>query len=311
MLPQERNAPNQTQQAHQRMQAPVQQNNPQLMGRKTLLTNEEFDNLKRSIQLLRIEQIRYIVQRFSLPANGNKTRLIQIILGIIDTLRSTPLLVEMSYEVSRLLQQQHEPFSNPYDSTHKMVINKDLTDFFSQDHPFYTLSDNEPIAGPYHAPVGNSTLHQTTFEISDSKNLLIEFQWKGTSSTPFDMVAHVNGTAIVVTSEDPNPQSLDISDLVANSTTVNFDIQSFKTTVPMAISIRDYTLRPVSIIAQALADSAHLTTPVESIKIKGKNCPHNESIFLIDFLSQFYSIKSDACPICKNTIELESVIFIE
>ena len=289
-----------------------QQQNVQAMGRKTLLTNEEFDNLKRSIQLLRIEQIRYIVQRFSLPANGNKTRLIQIILGIIDTLRPTPLLVDMSIEVNRLLQQQHEPFSNPLDSTHKMVPYKDSEPLFTPSHPFFKITNKPPVLGPLYAAIGNSTLHPMTVDIGDFKNLYIEFSWKCESASPFDMVAHVNGTTIVISSEDPIPQPIDISDLIQPPVTqITFDVQTLRTPVPMAITIREYELQTLSSIAESMAKAAEVSTPAENLQIKGKDCSHSEGFLLMDYLSHFYSLKDNTCPICKNPIDLDSIVFVE
>ena len=302
-------------QSQQQQQGAAQmggQNGSQV-GRKTLLTNEEFDNLKRSIQLLRIEQIRYIVQRFSLPASGNKTRLIQIILGIIDTLRPTPLLVDMSMEVSRLLQQQHEPFANPLDSTHKMVPYKDQEPLFTPDHPFYALTDREPLIGPLFAPVGNSNFHAVTLEIGEARKLLIEFSWKSTQQAPFDLVAHVNGTTIVVSSEDPNPQPIDISDLVAAPVQqITFDIQSLKTQIPMAVAIREYTLRSVHDIAAQMAESAKISEPSEVVRIKGQKCAHEDGTLIIPFLSKYFSSKRSECPICNNPIDIDSaILFVE
>ena len=302
-----------SQSQQQQQPAQVAGQNPAQVGIKTLLTNEEFDNLKRSIQLLRIEQIRYIVKRFSLPANGNKTRLIQIILGIIDTLRPTPLLVEMSMEVSRLLQQQHEPFANPLDSTHKMVPYKDQEPLYTPDHPFYSLTDKEPILGPLFAPVGNSNFHAVTLDLGEARHLLIEFSWKSAQHAPFDLIAHVNGTTLVVSSEDPNPQPIDISDLVAPPVQqLTFDIQSLKTQMPMTVSIREYELRTVHSIAKAMCEASKFTESPESVKIKGEKCTHNEGANLISFLSKYFSTKKSECPVCNNQIDIDhAVLFVD
>lgn len=291
---------------------PIAQQQPQPipahMVRQTFLSNEEFENLKRSIQLLRIEQLRYVVQRFSLPANGNKTRLIQIVLGIIDTLRPTQLLVEMNAEVNKLLQTQHEPFANPLESTHKLVPFNGNEPMYVPSHPLYTLTERPPLLGPLYAPTGTSILASpVNIKVDDVKSVIIEFAWNSLPPKPFDMVMDVNGSQIIISSDDPNPQPIDISDFFKSSQNVRIFIQSIKAQCPMTISIREYCMRNVFSVAKLMAEGANVNAPVENLKCRGKNCGSHPGFPLVNFLATCFATKKSVCPICGEQISLSEV----
>jgi hypothetical protein len=297
---------------------PIQGNHmaqaPQMIRQQAFLSNEEFENLKRSIQLLRIEQIRYIVQRFALPASGNKTRLIQIVLGIIDTLRPTPLLVEMNAEVNRLLQTQHEPFANPFESTHKLVPFTDTEQMFVPEHPLYTLTERPPLMGPFYAQTGTNTLlNPVNIIVDDVKSVIMEFSWSSLPPKPFDMVLDVNGSQIIVSSDDPNPQPIDLSDFFKSSQMVRICIRSLKTQTPMTVAIREYCMQNVFSVAKNMAENAGLDAPPELLRCRGKQCTtHPHSGFpLVNFLANCFAAKN-ICPICGAHIALSDIdIFVE
>lgn len=149
---------------------PIAPNQPPFQP-NAVLSPEEFENLKRQIQLLRISQLRYIVQKYDLPANGNKTRLVQIVLNLFDAMRNTPLLSSINQDVLNIISSFHEPFTNPLEKTHKLNLQKPEAfqniNFVYPPHPFicYATDVNEngirtpqlPLLGPIYALPGISS----------------------------------------------------------------------------------------------------------------------------------------------------------
>ncbi|EAX94874.1 MIZ zinc finger family protein [Trichomonas vaginalis G3] len=272
-----------------------------------VLSNEEFENLKRSIQLLRIEQIRYIVQKYNLPANGNKTKLLHLILTIIETLRATPLLVQISAEVSRLLAQQHEPFANPLETTHKIEKYKIQGPVITPSNPFYQIIDGQPRLGPLIASAGTSTLSAHQIKIPEDVNILLEFSWLNAPPVPFDLVMEVNGNQVIVSADDPKPGALDLTSYIGPTRTLLFAIDSIKTPVPVIMAIRDFKLVTIKEIAEKLAVEQKINAPAQNLNAKGKGCSHAQTFPLVNFLSSFYSTGKFKCPVCNQNVELEGI----
>lgn len=145
--------------------------NPPSFQSNGILTPEEFENLKRQIQLLRISQLRYIVKKYELPASGNKTRLVQIVLHLFDAMRNTTLLSSINAEVLNIISSFHEPFTNPLEKTHKLFLQKPESlqnvEFRLSFHPFIrypfiydaenTLVPAPPLLGPIYVLPGISS----------------------------------------------------------------------------------------------------------------------------------------------------------
>lgn len=274
-----------------------------------MLTNDEFENLKRSIQLLRIEQIRYIVQKFNLPANGNKTKLIQIILSIIDTLRPLPLLVHISHEVNRLLAVQHEPFSNPLESSHKLEPYKVQGQIYTPPNPLIRILDHPPRLGPLMASTGTSTLGVHQIDIPEGTKVLLEFSWLTQQMSPFELMLSLNGNPFQISSDDPKPGSIDLTSFLGPTHTLAFAVDSIKTPVPMILTIRDYQLLTVEDLAQQIAAKRKISTPVNNISCKGSSCNHQQSVLLLRVIASYIATGKARCPICQQPIDINSLVF--
>lgn len=278
--------------------------NPPSFQTNGILTPEEFENLKRQIQLLRISHLRYIVQKYELPANGNKTRLVQIILNLFDAMRNTLLLSSINQEVLRIISSFHEPFTNPLEKTSKLNLQKpeSLQDvvFTEREHPFilYPAVVNEdgtkvptpPLLGPIYALPGISSgkftfsiehLLQNSSDVKSNENkdennadengnqeqnknsnnsdfrICINFAWPNNEIVPFDMQVIINCTQLRISSEDPLPLPIDITDFCkipsqSNSSispNVVIDFKSVQTQTPMSFSVCQYKLNTIASIA--------------------------------------------------------------
>lgn len=291
--------------------------NPPPFQPNVILTPEEFENLKRQVQLLRISQLRYIVQKYKLPANGNKSRLVQVVLNLFDAMRNTTngasLLASINQDVLNIISSFHEPFTNPLEKKQKLSLQKPEsladTNFTSPNHPFicYPVDVNEngdtfpspPLLGPIYALPGNSS-GKFTFSIerllqnsnantdtNDSKSndnsnehkeennndgnnqeqnnnsnipdfkICLNFAYPNNEVVPLDMIVNINCSQLTISSDDPFPLPIDITDFcripsqpnTAIQPNVKVDFISVQTQTAVAISISEYKLNTLSSIA--------------------------------------------------------------
>lgn len=274
------------------------------------LRPEEYESLKRSIQLLRIEQLRYIVQKFRLPANGNKTKLLKLVLQYLEQLRTTPLLVQINAEVINLISQQHEPFTNPIEAMKRLTICSPEQVIRPPDHPFIDYTDSRIVFGPIASQPGPSN-GSFTFNIQPTNNsIIMDFSWYKNEKTPFDMNATINGYEINCYSEDISPQPIDITSYV-NSTTMGnrLEINTIRTAAPMLITIREVRILTVYDLADRLIGS-QTTNSSSKIMAKGPECLHSAGFSLYQYLSKSISLQNWNCPICGNALSPNNLVLI-
>jgi hypothetical protein len=111
-----------------------------------------FKHLKWSIQLLRIAQLRSVVQKFSLPVSGNITHLVSVVLQLVGAMRDAPVLCQINAEVISLLSQQREPFTNPLETMQKLIPVTVAVTINPPPHPLIQYTVGAPAGGPFIAP---------------------------------------------------------------------------------------------------------------------------------------------------------------
>ena len=273
------------------------------------LSSDEFENLKRSIQLLRISQLRYVVQKFSLPATGNKTRLLRIVLQLIDAMRGSPLLCQISAEVMALLAQQHEPFTNPLESMQKIVlVRPDPKLPVPPEHPLMQKANRPILCGPLVAPQGTS-LGTFSFESPRVRSrCCIDFAWQNNAPTPFDMNAHINGFPIAVCGEDPRPDPIDISDYLLPRPQMNvIEFKLVKSPVQLVLCVREYEPQTLAMLMARVAGKPSVDPLRDVITVKGKACSHEDAVPLGPFLVKAIVTGTWTCPVCGGSMNLEEM----
>ena len=206
-----------------------------------ILSVSEFHSLKHSLQLLRISQLRYIVQKYSLPANGNKTKLLAKILEIVDTMRITPLLRTIYNEVGALVSQQNEPFFNPLGASVRIqqVALKESLCYLC--NPYF--QPQQILTGPFMCPRGFSSGVFTFKAPKTHESTAIVFAGVGEKPIGFEVNAIVNGSHIAALPDDPFPSPIDITDLIRSEEEDNFiNITSVRSPSVLYISIVQYVL---------------------------------------------------------------------
>jgi hypothetical protein len=275
------------------------------------LLPDEFENLKRSVQLLRISQLRYVVQKFSLPANGNKTRLLKVVLQLFEAMRHAQLLCQINNEVMALLSQQHEPFSSPLDSMHRLsVIRTDMAPLPSP-HPFVKYSDNPPICGPILAPVGSS-FGNFGFIVQDpSGRYALDFSWDNNVKSALHLAGEINGYSISVLPDDPNPGPIDISAFLVRAGQMNLlDLSLVKTQVSVIICIREYTPVTLTQIANKIVKVDSPDYFHDLIAAKGPRCNHPETFQLAGVIVRGIVNGRCECPICHDSFSIDQLVLV-
>lgn len=316
---------------------------PQMYPNSRILSQDEFEKLKRQIQLLRIAHLRFIVQKYKFPANGNKTRLIQLVLHLLDALRNTPVLSNLNDDVLRMISNLSEPFYelNP---VRKITVQPppELSDLVFEtpsniliQYPETIGPDNSsfphsPILGPLFVPPGASSgkftfsierlLSQPLSENPDANSnplkyrVCIDFAWSDRVAKSFDLDATLNGIPLRIYEIDPVPMPLDITDILQRKTTISsasIEFKAVRTQHPMAIIIRPYNFQTVKSIVANLIHSDEAALPADwqsqNITAKGNTCQHDESFLLIPFLTNAIVRNRFVCPFCKAPLTLDDI----
>jgi hypothetical protein len=267
------------------------------------LSSEEFDSLLKSLQLLRISQLRYLVQRFSIPVSGNKTKLLGLIISIFHSLRHDPVLVEALAEVNRLLEQPSDIFSNPIASVGRLEIVAPNPGFWAPLNP--VLSQQEPpfLFGPILVPPGQSTgkFAFTLPPLSHSVNISFLFQDGEPSKVAFS--ADLNSFSFEITANDPFPNPIDVTHALAFDQSRNIlEIKSVASSAPLMICVREFRFVGLSLMAeQVCARKVHMS---ERVMVLAKGCEPHDPFDLLDFLSAAVATGRWFCPVCNRPIDI-------
>ena len=260
-----------------------------------LLSDQDFEVLQKSLQLLRISQLRYIVQRFSFCITGNKSKLVNVL---------SNYFVQFRYiynEVMKIVSQYNEPFVNPLQGTQKLrVLN--VPNFYIRNN-FMMEIDKNHILGPIYVPRGMShgEFDFTINNINHERVCMI-FTWDSPESTPFDLYAYLNDNRITIKTSDVCPGTIDITNIIKENNKLL--ISSIKTNVPFIITINFFN----SIgLRKYMLNMGYNETEDGKINVMCKHCKKGEFDALM-FLSMAISFGNWNCPFCGEILKLEDLV---
>ena len=270
------------------------------------LTNEEFDSLIKTVQLLRISQLRFIVQKFSIPASGNKTKLLNLVIQIFHNLRFDTILVEIHKEIGILLSQQGAPFAPPTNVTGTLTITQMDSNYQYIPFPTFRINLNNILLGPILVTNGFSS---GKFNFSNISNSLIclTFLYQNKEEIPFSLQFEVNGIPFEIFQEDPFKSPIDLTSFLTNENTL--DIKSLNCHSNMMIIISQYEYIGLNELFYSIVGN-YQNISIENTLVKTNNCQHLNGFNLIKHLSEGLTINKWNCPICGLSALPESLILI-
>ena len=272
------------------------------------ISDDRFESLLKSIKLLRIAQLRYIVHKFSLPISGNKSKLLILVCQILKSLRYSPLLLQIQEEVNQLLLDQNDQYISQSNSVQPIQIPNIVSDFIFPDNPFYQLVSNRCFFGPIQAPAGK-TNGNFTFNISDVSDYFIDFGFLQGQTHSFSFQCEIDGISYQISPNDPFPQPIHISlSLITPTIPHIFIIKNLETPVPLLIAIHNYKMVDLRHIASVIC--GHQVTFEENPYALGKHCSHNP-FPLFPYLSSVLSSGNWKCPKCDQILSPSSIVYAE
>ena len=282
------------------------QNVPQIYSNSkeqgNFLSNEDFENLIKSLQLLRISQLRYIVQKYAIPASGNKTKLLNLTMSIFHSLRYDKILIDIYQDINLLISQQDEPFNNPLLSVGHLELVQIEPSFTPPETHTFQLNYLSPIFGPINVPIGMSS-GSFLFDASSNFHCAIAFLFKNSQPQSFSLQCELNGISYSLSDNDSFPQPLDVSNVLSSKNI--FNIKAISTTVPMHIIICQYHYSGLSDLVSSIC--GYSVDSSQPLFVNSPKCSHSDSFPLIPFLSKSLATGKWICPICSNPIQLSDL----
>lgn len=272
------------------------------------LTDEEFDNLIKYVQLLKSYQIQQIIQKFSFPIAKDASNNTNLLLIIMQSPRHDIILTSIYNEIKRLF------FRKDISMFNKLQIVQYDDNFESPKSFLYRQTTNPLIFGPIFVSPGNSSgefqfIYSKPKEKFESQ-INISFLFKKGIPHQFELEAEFNGFQIDVSIEDPYPQPIDISDLInLNSETNTLNIKKINSCEPMMICIREYSFYDIESMMEEIAGKP-IKIGEEDLYVISRNCFHNNAFSLTNFLSTSYATGECKCPICGGRIDPFKLCFI-
>lgn len=285
----------------QRNQVPIPQISIPNYCQTQYLSDKDFESLKKVIQLLRVSQIRYIIQKFSMPFNGNKTKLVNLLLSLFQSLRYEKILIDIYTEINNLLSNKKTILLN-----HLELISQIDPSFYSQPNPMQYQSPPPYILGPISVPPGKSNgQFEFKYNISDEnydKLINISFLFPDGVTQQFELKGDCNGFPIEVSIDDPYPQPIDITDFINSQSDLNsLNIKMIQSTSPMMICIREYKYYGLQDLMNKIVGRP--TNIDEDFEVFSSECQHGGSFSLTNFLSKSFATGDWSCPICGQDID--------
>lgn len=292
-------------------QSSLQEQQPQ---RSTnVLSQDEFNNLIKTVQLLRISQLRYIVQKYSIPASGNKTKLLGLVIQVFHNMKNDPVLVEIMHDINELLAQQDAPFATPAFSSGTLELAEENSDYVAPFNPTIAIDPSVKVFGPLLAKPGRST---GKFEFTTPANesgpqpTAVAFLFYGGNPQPISLLFEVNGIPFEVFKDDSTPSPIDITNVISPPGSNNtIDIKSLNTAVPFMIQIIQYEYIGLRACIQQLCGGVDITK--ETPLVKTKTCTHENPFSLIDYMSDALATGKWICPICGSDAQTQNLIVVD
>lgn len=262
------------------------------------ITNDEFDILINKVQLLQSSQIRYIIEKFSIPINNKSTSLINFLM----LFRYEPKLISIYNEIQNVILEndiQNEKILQVIDLDPRFKSPPDLTN---------TQSTPPFIFGPISVPIGQTSgkfqfQYNKANESFSNAQINISFLFLNGIPHQFALECEFNGIPIEVSLDDPFPQPIDITDLLLCNSEINtFDIKIIQSDQPMMICIREYSYNDIQTIMGNIIGKI-VSIDEEDFEVYSTECIHDDSFSLVNFISTSLATGEWKCPICSKIID--------
>ncbi len=266
--------------------------------KNNFLSDKDFESLNKIIQLLNVSAIRYIILKFSIECNGNKTKLVKVLKSLFQTLRYDKILIDIYEEIKNMLSKGdistfiHLEQIYQIDSAFKLPPNPTLMQY----GPPYIL-------GPITIPQGKSTGKFNFLYSGQQKSVNIGFLFLDGIQHQFELTGNCNGINFELSIDDPYPQPIDITDFLDHSTNYNFlNIDLINTSKPLIIFISEYEYVGIqNLIDKIVGRPTNIDE--EDFLVFSNSCQLSDCFSLSDYLSKCLATGNWNCPICGRTIE--------
>ena len=277
-----------------------------------ILSQDEFNNLIKTVQLLRISQLRYIVQKYSIPASGNKTKLLGLVIQVFHNLRYDPVLVEIMQNISNLLAQQDAPFATPALSSGSLEPCEANSDYTPPFNPTIALDTETAVFGPLLGKPGRSMgkFHFPSPANSNGASTLVAFLFYNGNTQPISLQFELNGIPFEISKDDPLTSPIDITTVMSPAGVDNlFEVKSLNTAVPLMIQFFQYEYIGLKACISQICGSIDITqqTPM----VKTNTCKHEQPFSFIAFMSDALATGKWVCPICGSDAQLQNLIVVD
>jgi hypothetical protein len=121
-----------------------------------------------------------------------------------------------------------------------------------------------------------------------------------------------NGFPLYISPDDAMPQPIDVTEFLVSAPQTNvFDFTLVKTSVALGISIREYRLRTISMIARRVPNLGEIDLAVTEVSVRGPLCAFGEAFPLSDFLAVSLATGNYVCPVCGRNLEVPDLVVID
>jgi hypothetical protein len=270
------------------------------------LSPDEFESLNKAVQLLRISQLRYLVQKFEIPASGNKSKLLNLVLSIFQSLRFDKVLIEIHHEITRLLSQHEDPFSNPIASVSALSIVGHDPNFFSPPNPLI-CEGSDFLLGPLLANAGQFA-GRFHFTCPVKCGVVVGFLFQGGVVHRFALKVEVNGFLFEISGDDPFPERLDVGHVVNFGGGRNvMEVKMLATVEPMMIVVREYEFVGIGKCVNAIVGRA-VDLRTERVLVRHAGCEHSQGVDFVMLLTVGLATGRMTCPNCHREVDIGRLV---
>jgi hypothetical protein len=247
------------------------------------------------------------VQKFSIPASGNKTKLLNLVLSIFQSLRYERVLIDILQEINKLLAQQRDPFTNPLASIGQLELAQWDPDFVCPPNPVYSESESQVIFGPIYVPEGSNAGQFKFFALSRSDPVNICFLFPNGQPQKFGLEFELNGFPFQISIDDPFPQPLDVTHVLNYGVVENLlNIKMVVCQTKMMICVCEYRYNGLHMVVNQICGRP-VNVATDKIFVGSRTCEHQNGFPLVPWLSQAYATGNWNCPVCRRSLDLNSL----
>ncbi|EAX92180.1 MIZ zinc finger family protein [Trichomonas vaginalis G3] len=276
----------------------------------SVLSQEDFDSLIKTVQLLRISQLRYIVQKFAIPASGNKTKLLGLVIQIFHNLRYDPVLVQIYQEINNLLAQQDAPFSSPSLTSSSIELSQPNPEYIPSFNLCIIINFEASVFGPLLAKPGRSANKFRFTTPPAVRPTIVTFLFYNGNPQPFSIQFELNGIPFEISKDDSQPAPIDVTAVLSQPGIENvLDIKAVNCAVPIMIQLFQYEYVGLRACIHQICGNIDISK--EQPMVKTNTCAHHNGFSLVQYLSSALSTGHWFCPVCGADASLQNLIVLQ